>query len=635
MRRYLDQVTLGQAVECMITSFPPPGRTARVPILRAEGMITAAPVYAGYTVPIADVAAMDGFAVCSRETTEARDQVPVSLSSAVPVNTGNLIPRGCDAVVMIEDCWLEGGRPLVRKAVAPGTNIRRKGEDLSGGEQVLPRDHLIRPTDISALAACGITGVEVKQVSIGVIPTGSELIVSGTPPGPGQVVESNSVLVEAMLGGGGVVCTRYAHVPDDPDQIREKVAACTGVHDLVIIIGGSSAGTRDYCETALTGLGEVLFHGVAIKPGKPVLLAMVKEQPVIGLPGYPLSAHLVLRELVIPLLRAWGLAKPPAGNLCRVELGQKTVSDCGIDEFINLSIGRVSGRYVGLLQPRGASVQMSLVRSNGYLHIPATVEGYEAGEAVDAVVMAGMGEVERTLLIAGVRGEPLDLLGSVIRERGGTLLPCFCRRENGIQGLIQRICHAAMVDSPIPSRGPPRPNIKVPFGSQGLASLHLAKMQVGIVSKEGLRAEDLAGRRVIGMPAGSPEEEIFMNALRRCRFEDASAKFMTADVMKNAGGIAQAIRDGLADAGVGTSQSAAQFDLSFVPMGLISYDLLIDEDLIEDEPIAGLIAAISSPRYREALKGSGYFADFTGDIYHLPPCPGVGPSDEIPWRARS
>ena len=635
MRRYLDQVTLGQAVECMITSFPPPGRTARVPILQAEGMITAAPVYAGYTAPIADVAAMDGFAVCSQETTGARDQVPVSLSSAVPVNTGNLIPPGCDAVVMIEDCWLEGGRPQIRKAVAPGTNIRRKGEDLSGGDQILPGNHLIRPTDISALAACGITELEVKQISIGVIPTGSELVVSGTSPMPGQVVESNSVMIEAMLGGGGVVCTRYPHVPDDPDLIREKVAACTGVHDLVIITGGSSAGTRDYCETALTGLGEVLFHGVAIKPGKPALLARVEDQPVIGLPGYPLSAHLILRELVIPLLRAWGLAKPLAGDLCRVELGQKTFSDCGIDEFINLSIGRVSGRYVGLLQPRGAAVQMSLVRSNGYLHIPAAVEGYEAGTAVDAVVTTGMEEMERTLLIAGVHGEPLDLLGSVIRQQGGTLLPCFCRRENGIQALIQRICHAAMIDSPIPNRGPPRPTIRIPFGSQGLATLHLAKQQVGIVSREGFGIEDLSGRTVIGMPAGSPEEEVCMNALRRSRATDASATIRTADVMKHTGEIARSVRDGLANAGIGTSQSAAPFDLSFVPLGLISYDLLIDEDLCEDEPIAGLIRAISSPRYRMALKESGYISDFTGEIYHLPPCPGVGPCDEIPWRARS
>ncbi|ACL15592.1 molybdopterin-binding protein [Methanosphaerula palustris] len=631
MKRYLDQVTLGQAIECMITSFPPPERTAQVPILQAKGMITTAPVYAGYTVPSADVAAMDGFAICSRETTGARDQVPISLSTAVPVNTGNPIPRGCDAVVMIEDCWLEDGRPHIRKGIAPGMNIRKKGEDLSGGELILPRDHLIRPTDIGVLAACGITEVEVKQISIGVIPTGSELIVSGTLPGPGQVVESNSILIEAMLGGRGVVCTRYPHIPDDPDLIKEKVTTALGVHDLVIVTGGSSAGTRDYCETALAELGEVLFHGVAIKPGKPALLAKIDDKPVIGLPGYPLAAHLVLRELVIPLLRTWGAVKPQAGQLCRVELGQNTVSDCGFDEFINLSIGRVSGRYVGLHQSRGASVQMSLVRSNGYLHIPASVEGYEAGSAVDAVVTAGMDEVERTLLIAGVHGEPLDLLGSAVKAWGGTLLPCFCRRENGIQGLLQRICHATMIDSPIPSQGPPRPMIRVPFGGQGLVTLHLAKLQVGIVSKEGLGIEDLAGRTIIEMPASSPEEEVFENALRRCRLANASAQIKTEEVMKHIGGIAQTVSDGLVDAGIGTSQSAAPFGLSFVPLGFISYDLLIDEDLSRDEPIASMIAAISSPEYREALERSGYITDFTGEIYHLPPCPGVGPSDEIPW----
>jgi putative molybdopterin biosynthesis protein len=636
MRRYLDQVTLERARECMITAFPQPGRTAHVPILEAEGMVTAGPVYASYAVPIADVAAMDGFAICSRDTTGARDQLPIPLPAAVRVNTGNVIPPGCDAVVMIEDCWLEGGRPLIRKAVTPGTNIRKIGEDLSGGELVLSPDHLIRATDISALASYGITTILVKQVSIGVIPTGSELITPGTTPKPGQVVDSNSVMIEAMLQGRGVTCTRYPPVSDEPDMIRKQVTVCIEAHDLVIITGGSSVGTRDYCEEVLGELGEVLFHGVAIKPGKSVLLASVQGRPVLGLPGYPLAAHLVLRELVLPLIRAWGLVKPQNGEPCRLELGQNIVSDCGIDEFVNLSIGHVSGRYVGLLQRRGASIQMSQVWSNGYLHIPAALEGYEAGTAVEAVITVDQAELDRTLLIAGVQGEPLDLLGSVIRQKQGVLLPCLCRRESGVQTLIQRICHAAMVDSPVLNRGPPRPTIRVPFGTQGLISLHLAKIPVGIVSKEGIGLDDLAGRTIIEMPSSSPVQEIFENALRRCRRTDANAEVITTSVMKKCGEIAKAVKNGLAFAGLGTSRSATEADLAFLPLGLVSYDLLIAEEQCDEEQIESLIAAASSPEYREMLERSGgYLTDFTGEIYHLPPCPGVGPSDEISWSVRS
>lgn len=636
MRRYLDQVTLERARECITTTFPQPGRTAHVPILEAKGMITAGPVYAGYAVPIADVAAMDGFAVCSRDTTGARDHLPLLLPAAVRVNTGNVIPPGCDAVIRIEDCWLEGGRPLIRKAVNPGANIRKIGEDLSGGEMVLSPDHLIRTTDISALASYGITTILVKQVSVGIIPTGSELVTPGTTPRPGQVVDSNSVLIEAMLQGGGVTCTRYPPVSDEPDQIREQVFACIDAHDLVIITGGSSVGTQDYCEEVLGELGEVLFHGVAIKPGKPALLAMVQGRPVLGLPGYPLAAHLILRELVLPLIRRWGVAKPQGGELCRVELGQNLVSDCGIDEFVNLSIGHVSGRYVGLLQRRGASIQMSQVRSNGYLHIPAALEGYEAGTAVDAVITVDRTEVDQTLLIAGVQGEPLDLLGSVIKQRQGVLLPCHCRRESGIQTLIQRICHAAMVDSPVLNHGPPRPTIRVPFGTQGLVSLHLAKIPVGIISKEGIELDDIAGKTFIEMPSGSPIQDIFENALRRCRTPEAGAEIITTGVMKRCGEIAGAVRNGLVDAGLGTIRSAAEAGLSFLPLGLASYDLLITEEQCDEEQTESLIAAISSPEYRAVLERSGgYLTDFTGEIYHLPPCPGVGPYEEIPWRVRT
>ncbi len=250
-----------------------------MPLLESLGRVVASPVHAGYSVPEVNIAAMDGIAVRSRETAGAREQVPVTLGHAVRVNTGNVIPPGFDAVVMIEETWEHEGRFQVRRQAAPWQYIRPAGEDIRENQLVLPRGHVIRAFDIGALATYGVTEVEVRSVRVGIIPTGSELVPLGVRPGPGQVVESNTIMAEVYLSAMGATCTRYPIVPDDPGLIRETLMQAVDSDDLVIISAGSSAGTRDFTAGVIGSLGELIFHGVAVKPGKPAMLGQDPGSP--------------------------------------------------------------------------------------------------------------------------------------------------------------------------------------------------------------------------------------------------------------------------------------------------------------------------------------------------------------------
>ena len=279
VNRYLSLVPLEEAIALIGRRCPPVPRVIRVPLMESVGRVTANPIYAAYSVPEAHLSAMDGIAVSSRATNGATDKHPVILLDAVRVNTGNVIPSGYDAVIMIEDVAFEGGGYAIRRAAAPWQHIRPVGEDIAESEMALPRGHRIQYPYIGALAAYGITDVAVLSLSAGLIPTGSELVAHGTRPQPGQVVESNCQMAAAHLRSLGVHAAVSPLVPDDPERIRDAIDAAVSAHDIVIISAGSSKGTKDYTAQVVGELGEVLVHGVGIKPGKPVIIGVIRGKP--------------------------------------------------------------------------------------------------------------------------------------------------------------------------------------------------------------------------------------------------------------------------------------------------------------------------------------------------------------------
>ncbi len=373
VKRYLNVSTLEEALQIIKDAFPPRTVSEKVALEDSVGRLSAGPVFASYSVPEVYLSAMDGIAVRSRDTQGASEQNPVTLTSASRVNTGNVVPPGYDAVIMIEDVWAEGDTWVIRKPVAPWQHIRPAGEDIAETEMVIPTYHRVRPHDVGALATYGVTSLPVLTLRVGIIPTGSELVAPGTRPAPGQVVESNTLMASAWLSSLGARCTRYPITPDKPGEIRGVIERALREQDLVIVSAGSSAGTKDYTVDVIASIGEVLLHGVAIKPGKPVIVGKVGEKPVVGMPGYPLSAVTVLREIVTPLLSFYGLTPPDTVTLA-ARLTQTLHSEVGTDEFVLLSVGKIGGEWVASPQSRGSGVQMSGVRSNAYLRIPNQTE---------------------------------------------------------------------------------------------------------------------------------------------------------------------------------------------------------------------------------------------------------------------
>jgi putative molybdopterin biosynthesis protein len=616
VKRYLELRSLDEALTLLTTSFAAPRRNEKVPVIQAAGRVVAEPIFAKYSVPEVNISAMDGIAIRSRDTIGASDRNPITLEHYTRVNTGNIIPPEFDAVVMIEDVWEAGNSFQIRRAAVPWQHVRPAGEDIKENKLVLPRGHLIRPFDIGALVTYGITTIEVLAVNVGIIPTGSELVPLGVRPGPGQVVESNTVMAQVFLSQMGAHCSRLPIVQDDPDLICEALRSAVRGNDLVLISAGSSAGTRDFTESVIRSLGELLFHGVAVKPGKPVMLGKVEGKPVLGLPGYPLAAQTVLREFTAPLLESWGFAPAPRYPVT-VRLAQALTSDPGFDEFVPLFVGRIGATLYGTPHGKGAAVQMATVKANGYTHIPAQLEGYDAGTELEVFLTTDPGSIERTLILTGTLDPALEELAGLAHDEGLYIHATNPGNIAGFLALSSNTSHAAPLV--LPARSPLtsyKSHIKIPDAGE-LAFIHVATIEIGIVSRDGLNISDLTRARFINTRKDTPSRTVLDTLLATKGIDPPEVNGYLQEV-HDSPAVAAAIRNGFADAGICTSSIASASGLRFVPVAYEDYELAVRRELLTDPRIGMLISLIRSPAYRAILgKTGGYDVSLTGIIRTL------------------
>ena len=598
-RRYLNLTPLSEALASMRRTFPPLDRAETVPLRLAVGRVTAEPLYAEYSVPKVDIATFDGYAVRSEDTLGAQDQRPLPLADCARINTGEVLPPSFDAVVMIEDTWDDGGTPWIRKSAAPWQHVRHSGEDIRAGELILPKGHQVRPFDIGALATYGITRVKVRSVRVGIVPTGSDLVPLGVAPAPGQTIETNTLMAEAYLTRMGATCRRYGIVPDDPDLIRDALEEAVAENDLVILSAGSSAGTRDFSRDAVGALGEIVFHGIAVRPGKPVLLGNVGGKPVLGMPGYPVAAQTVLREVVGDLLAWWGLAAP-RGEELDVRLSRKMTSDLGFDEFVPVSVGRVDGTCWATPHPRGGGIQMAVVRANGYLHISAGREGIEAGEEVRVRLTVPPAMIPSTLVCIGQRSPALAELQNCLSDTGYLLHCCNASTMGAVLAIRAKTCHAASVC--IPETEAAWNDLVLRYlPGVDLLRVQVARTELGIISAGDLDTDNLASLRFVNRPKGSPAR-ILLDAWLDREGVDAGRLAGYENEVRTPGAVAAAVGSGFADAGVCPAGMAREAGLRFTPLGYESCELLIRKELAGDDGIASLIRTAQSPEFRERLR---------------------------------
>lgn len=613
VKRYLSVMTLDDALSLLSREFPCIPSSVQVTLEEATGRITTDPIFARYSVPEIHLAAMDGIAVRSTDTKGASEQHPVILPKAARINTGNVVPSEYDAVIMIEDVWEANGSYTIRKSASPWQHVRPAGEDLAESEMVLPSAHRIRSHEIGALATYGITEPHVIAVRVGLVPTGSELVPAGTRPAPGQVVESNTVMAKAMLKEAGATCTRYPFVEDKPEKIRNAIASACKENNIIIVSAGSSAGTKDYTADVIAELGEVLVHGVAIRPGKPVIIGRIDKKPVFGLPGYPLSALTVIREIVLPFLRNYGLSVPEPERI-RAQITTSVAKEIGSDEFVLCTLGRVGNRWVVSPQSKGAGVQMSGVRANAYIRIPRASEGFDAGWDVDARLMVSASEAANALLITGSHDPVIDYLANLIRPQGVTLLSTHAGSMGGILALKKDECHAAPT------------HLLAEDGSYNTAYLEkylpgtevdlvcIAERQQGIVSREGLKFRDLKGRQFINRQRGSGTRMLLDYELKKAGIDPANIPGYEREVTTHIA-VALAVKSGEADAGMSVYSAAKALGLPFVPVAHERYELAFRREHADDPRLVTLIEAVRSAAFRDILaRLGGYETAETGRL---------------------
>jgi putative molybdopterin biosynthesis protein len=406
-------------------------------------------------------------------------------------------------------------------------------------------------------------------------------------------------------------------VKDDPSQIRKVLQQAVDENDLVIISAGSSAGTKDFTADVIADLGEVLVHGVAIKPGKPAIIGRVDKKPVIGMPGYPLSALTVLREIVTPLIHQFGLPVPSFGTI-EACFTVSISKDIGSDEFVLCSLGHVGDRWVLSPLSRGAGVQMSAVRSNAYLKIPAGIEGYEAATRVTANLTVSQAEAERALLLTGSHDPLVDYLTDLLSQREVELHSTHVGSLGGIVALKKNECHAAPMHLLAENGDYNIPYLQKYLPNQGVVLICIAERQQGIISKEGIGFDSLSTHTFVNRQRGSGTRMLLDHLLMKNRIDPSKIHGYEHEVTTHLA-VALAVKSGEADAGMGVYSAAKTFGLRFIPVASERYEIAIRPEHLGDPRVSELCNTLVSPSFKEILiRLGGYDTTETGVRRELP-----------------
>ena len=633
-RYYLSNIPLDQAVERFHDALRQAGALSRspaeeVPVEDAGGRVTAGPVWAQMSSPHYDSAAMDGIAVRAADTTGASETSPIRLTvgeQAVWVDTGDPVPDGYDAVVMVEHVHeIDEATVEIQAPIPPYYHVRPLGEDMVASELLLPESHVLRPVDLGACAAAGVTKVMVRRPpTVAVVPTGSELVAAGSIAAAGEIVEFNSIILAGLVEEWGGHAARLAPVPDDLGRLRDALQEAVRRHDIVIINAGSSAGSEDYTARLVEEMGELIVHGVAYRPGHPVVLGVVQGKPVLGIPGYPVSAVLTCELFVKPLVELKLGVQAQRRRRVEARMARKVVSPMGEDEHVRVALGRVGERMVATPIQRGAGVITSLVRADGLLTVPRLSEGVAAGSKVEVELLRPAEEIERKIVATGSHDLTLDLLASLLR-RTDPGLTLSSSNVGSLGGLIA-----------------------LGRGEAHLAGSHLLDEETGEYNlpfvRRYLEGRDVVIVRLVGrtqglmVPSGNPLgiaslEDLFRDGVSFVNRQRGSGTRVLLDYkLKRLGpepgriagyereeythlGVAAAVAAGRADTGLGILSAARAMGLDFVPLLNEQYDLIIPADFYDGDLLAPLLGLIRSVEFKSAVEAlGGYDTSSTGEV---------------------
>ncbi len=595
----------------------------------ARGRVTANAVFAVLSSPHYNSSAMDGIACKSEKTFDASERNHVVLTGGTDymvVDTGDPILRDFDCVIMVEDLInINENQVEIYQSAVPWQNIRPLGEDIVENQLIVPSRHQIRPVDIGALIAGGINSVEVyKKPRVGIIPTGTEIVEPGTELKVGDIIDFNSRTFAAQVSEWGGEASRYGIVRDDFELIKDAVSKAAWENDIVLINAGSSAGREDFTSSAVSELGELVVHGVAIKPGKPVMMGIINGKPVIGIPGFPVSAYFVMEEIVKPVIYGFQGLETEADKVVDAVLTRRCMSSLKYHEFVRVKLGYIAGRFVATPLARGAGATMSLVNADGVLEIDQSIEGIEAGTVVKVKLLSSEDKVKNTLVCIGSHDPIIDIAADLLHRKNKKY---FLSLSNvGSTGGLMAL----------------------KTGETHMAPTHLLDMDSGIYNTSYLKKyvphKKIVLIKCVGriqgfmVRKGNPKniekfEDLQREGIKFVNRQRGSGTRLLLDYNLNKSGIspdsingyyreefthlavAAAVEAGDADAGLGVFSAAALMGLDFIPVCNEEYDLAIPEEYMSLDIVKEFIETIKSEEFRKKLDElGGYDYSNTGTI---------------------
>lgn len=594
------------------------------------GRITASAVYARYCSPLYNAAAMDGIAVISGHTAMASEVTPLVLKQGVDyqvVDTGDPVRMPYDAVIMAEDLLdAEEDSVKITASVPAWQNIRPVGEDIVAGEMLLAGNHKIRPIDIGVLLSGGIVEIEaIKKPKAGIIPTGTEIIEADQVPREGDIIESNSRMFAAMTESSGGIPRRYPPIPDDYEKIKHAVQKAVKENEIVIVNAGSSAGTEDYTVHILKELGEVLVHGVAIKPGKPVILSIVEGKPVIGLPGYPVSAYIDFENFVRPVMDLYSGEMNSSRNVMKAVLSKRLVSSLKHKEYVRVKVGKVDDRFVASPLARGAGAAMSLVRADGFCIIEKNSEGYEAGETVSVELFRDIEEISNTVVAIGSHDLILDILADrmPLTHPGIYLSSTHVGSMAGLMALKRGEAHIAPTHLLDEDTGVYNiPYLKRLFSDRDMVLIKGVRRIQGIIVKKGnplgiKEIRDLTGVNYVNRQRGAGTRVFLDYKLKEAGIAPSEVNGYDREAATHMA-VAALVKNGGADAGMGIYSAAKAMDLDFIPVGEEEYDFATEKKNLELPKMQAFIEVLKSSGFKEkAMTIGGYELSMAGEIIEV------------------
>jgi putative molybdopterin biosynthesis protein len=631
---YLEDIPLEEALARFYGAMEGEGGLQALPgepvsLDQALGRVTAQPVWARISSPHYHSSAMDGVVVRAEDTYGASKTSPLLLKlgeQAQWVDTGDPLPPGYNAVIMVEDIQtVDDDKIQIMAAVAAWQHVRLLGEDIVATELVLPANHRIGPSDLGAMAAAGLTEVGVRRRPlVTIIPTGTELVRPGDPLEAGNIIEYNSLMMAAQVEEWGGRPVRHPIVTDEFDRITEAVREALKVSDIVIMNAGSSAGSEDYTSQVVSEVGELLVHGIAVRPGHPVVLAVAGKKPIIGVPGYPVSCVLTMDIIAKPLISRFLGVMPILRPKLTAVMSRKVLSPMGDEEFLRVKVGKVGGRLIATPLTRGAGVIMSLVRADGLVRIPRFSEGLEMGMDVEVELLRPREEVENTIVVIGSHDMTLDLLGSLLHGDNPALSLASSNVGSlgGLQALRRGEAHMAgshLLD--VETGEYNIPYIRRVLEGREMVVVNLVYREQGLMVSRGnpkgihgladLIREDVS---FVNRQRGSGTRILLDYELEKTGIDLDAIYGYDRDEYTHTG-VAAAVASGTADVGLGIMAASKALALDFVPLLKERYDLVIPRPYYENPLLQPLLEIIREPEFQaQVLNLGGYDTSQTGQV---------------------